>query len=364
MQIQAAVARQPGQIAIETVELDAPRDNEILVRLVATGICHTDLSAISLTLPSRLPMVPGHEGAGIVEAVGAAVTKVVPGDHVVMTYDYCGHCRACRDHAHTYCHHSVKYCFEGDRPDGSSTLQSERGPVHGSFFGQSSLATYSLCYDRNVVKVRKDAPLELLGPLACGIQTGAGAALNALKVSSKTDFAVFGAGAVGLSAILAARIAEAPRIVAVDISDERLALAREFGATETFNGAFGDAVAFIRSITEDGVLVALDTTGVPSVMQQAVAATAPRGACGWLAGVNPALEVPVNPTFLLPGRKVHGIIEGESHDPETFINQLIDWHMEGRFPFDRMCRFYAFENIEEALADSRSGSTIKPIVTF
>lgn len=364
MQIQAAVARQPGQLAIETLDLDTPRDNEILVRLVATGICHTDLSAISLTLPSRLPMVPGHEGAGIVEAVGAAVTKVAPGDHVVMTYDYCGHCRACRDHDHTYCHHSVKYCFEGDRPDGSPTLQSTDGPVHGSFFGQSSLATYALCYDRNVVKVRKDAPLELLGPLACGIQTGAGAALNALKVSSKTDFAVFGAGAVGLSAILAARIAGAPRIVAVDISDERLALAREFGATETFNGASGDAVAFIRSITEDGVLVALDTTGAPSVMQQAIAATAPRGTCGWLAGVNPSLEVPVNPTFLLPGRKVQGIIEGESHDPETFINQLIDWYMEGRFPFDRMCRFYAFSDIGQAFADSHHGRVIKPVVRF
>lgn len=364
MQIQAAVARQPGKITIETLELDAPRPNEILVRLVATGICHTDLSAINLTLPSRLPMVPGHEGAGIVEAVGQAVTKVAPGDHVVMTYDYCGHCRACRDHDHTYCHHSVKYCFEGDRPDGSSTLQSAHGAVHGSFFGQSSLASHALCYDRNVVKVRKDAPLELLGPLACGIQTGAGAALNALKVSPKTDFAVFGAGAVGLSAILAARIAGAPRIVAVDISEERLALAREFGATETFVGTSGDAVAFIRSITEDGVLAALDTTGVPAVMQQAVAATAPRGACGWLAGVNPALEVSVNPTFLLPGRKVQGIIEGESHDPQTFINQLIDWYMEGRFPFDRMCRFYPFEAVNQAFTDSHQGLVIKPIVRF
>jgi aryl-alcohol dehydrogenase len=152
--------------------------------------------------------------------------------------------------------------------------------------------------------------------------------------------------------------------VAVDISDERLSLAREFGATETFNGLTGDAVAFIRSITEDGVLVALDTTGVPSVMQQAVAATAPRGTCGWLAGVNPTLEVPVNPTFLLPGRKVQGIIEGESHDPETFINQLIDWYMEGSFPFDRMCQFYPFEAIDQAFRDSLEGRVIKPIVRF
>ncbi len=364
MKIEAAVAREPGKLAIETLELEAPRDNEILVRVVATGICHTDISAINQLLPARLPMVPGHEGAGIVEAVGRDVTKVAPGDHVVMTYDYCGSCRACRDRAFTYCHHAVERCFLGDRPDGSSTLFDCSSPVHGSFFGQSSLATYALCYDRNIVKVRKDAPLELLGPLACGIQTGAGAVLNALRVDESTDFAVFGAGAVGLSAVMAARVAEAPRIIAVDISDERLALAREFGATDTFNSRSGDAVAFIRSLTEGGVLRALDTSGVAAVMQQALASTAPRGACGWLAGVDPRLEVPVNPTFLLAGRRIQGIIEGESHDAEAFIGRLIDLHLDGRFPFDRMCRMYGFGDLDQALADSKSGRTVKPIIRF
>jgi aryl-alcohol dehydrogenase len=363
MRIEAVVAREKGKVSIEPLELDAPRDNEVLVRVVATGICHTDLSAMELILPARLPMVPGHEGAGIVEAVGSNVSHVSPGDHVVMTYDYCGECRACRDHDHTYCHRSVERCFVGDRPDGSSTLRDDAGtPVHGSFFGQSSLATYALCYDRNVVKVRSDAPLELLGPLACGIQTGAGAVLNALHVSERTDFAVFGAGAVGLSAVMAAKIAGAPRIFAVDISEDRLALARELGATDTFNPKDGDPVDFIRSNTEDGVLTSLDTSGVPTVMRQALECTAPRATCGWLAGVDPSLEIPVNPTFLLAGRSVKGIIEGESHDAAIFIGRLIDWFMEGRFPFDRLCRFYPFEDIDKALADSRSGRTIKPIV--
>lgn len=364
MKIEAVVARETGKTQIETLFLDAPRDNEILVRMVATGVCHTDISAIHQILPARLPMVPGHEGAGVVEAVGRAVTRVVPGDHVVMTYDYCGECRACHDHDHTYCHHAVERCFLGDRPDGSSTLTDGEQVVHGSFFGQSSLATYSLCYVRNVVKVRKDAPLELLGPLACGIQTGAGAALNALAVSEKTDFAVFGVGAVGLSAIMAARVAEAPRIIAVDVSDERLALARELGATDTFNSRSGDAVEFIRSITDGGVLRALDTSGVPKVMQQALASTAPRGACGWLAGVDPKLEVPVNPTFLLAGRRLQGIIEGDSHDAEAFIGKLVDLFMDGFFPFDRMCKFYAFEEFDQAIADAKAGRTIKPIIRF
>ncbi|TNB46207.1 NAD(P)-dependent alcohol dehydrogenase [Martelella lutilitoris] len=365
MRIQAAVAREPGTLVYETLDLDSPRDNEILVRVVATGICHTDLSAIGQLLPARLPMVPGHEGAGVVEAVGAGVTKVVPGDHVVMTYDYCGDCRACDDHDHTYCHHAVERCFLGDRPDGSATLHdAERKVVHGSFFGQSSLATYALCYDRNVVKVRKDAPLALLGPLACGIQTGAGAVLNALDVNANTDFAVFGAGAVGLSAVMAAHVAGAPIIIAVDISDDRLEMARALGATHVFNSKNGDPVAFIRSVTDGGVLRSLDTSGVPTVMQQALAATAPRGVCGWLAGVDPALEVPVNPTFLLAGRSVKGIIEGESHDAQAFISRLIDLYMDGRFPFDKLCRFYEMDQLAEALDDSRSGRTIKPIVRF
>ncbi|MCO6187868.1 NAD(P)-dependent alcohol dehydrogenase [Rhizobium sp. L1K21] len=365
MKIQAAVAREPGKLVYEALDLDAPRDNEILVRIVATGICHTDLSAIEQLLPARLPMVPGHEGAGIVVAVGADVTKVVPGDHVVMTYDYCGDCRACNDHDHTYCHHAVERCFFGDRPDGSSTLHDgQQAVVHGSFFGQSSLATHALCYDRNVVKVSKEAPLELLGPLACGIQTGAGAVFNALAVDEKTDFAVFGAGAVGLSAVMAAHVAEAPVIIAVDISDDRLETARALGATHVFNSKNGDPVAFIRSLTDGGVLRSLDTSGVPTVMQQALASTAPRGTCGWLAGVDPSLEVPINPTFLLAGRSVKGIIEGESHDAQAFITRLIDLYMDGRFPFDRLCRFYEMDQLAEALADSKFGRTIKPIIRF
>ncbi|WP_434287342.1 NAD(P)-dependent alcohol dehydrogenase [Celeribacter sp. SCSIO 80788] len=365
MKIQAAVARQTGQLAYETLDLDAPRANEILVRVVATGICHTDLSAINQVLPARLPMVPGHEGAGIVEAVGADVTKVQVGDHVVMTYDYCDDCRACHDHDYTYCHHSVERCFLGDRPDGSTTLtDADHKTVHGSFFGQSSLATYALCYDRNVVKVRKDAPLELLGPLACGIQTGAGAVFNALDVTDKTDFAVFGAGAVGLSAIMAAHVAKAPIIIAVDISDERLALAKELGATHTFNPKNGDALEFIHGITDGGVLRALDTSGVPAVMQQALASTAPRGTCGWLAGVDPKLEVPINPTFLLTGRSVKGIIEGESHDAQAFISKLVDLYLDGKFPFDTLCKFYDMDDLDQAMADGKSGKTIKPIVRF
>lgn len=364
MKIESAICRHVGKIAIETIDLEEPRENEVLVRNIATGICHTDISVMNQVLPAPLPIALGHEGAGIVEKVGAKVTNVAIGDHVVMTYDYCGTCPSCLAGKQTYCHNSFDYCFGGYRPDGSSPISKDGEALHGSFFGQSSLSTYSLCYDRNIVKVRKDAPLELLGPLACGIQTGAGAVLNALKVKKGSDFAVFGAGAVGLSAIMAAKIAGARHIIAVDVAPERLELARQLGATDIINGTSENVLEKIAGLTEGGVMYSLDTSGVETVMQQAVMSLAPRGTCGWLAGVSPDMNVTVNPLFLLYGRSIRGIIEGDAHDASAFINQLIDWHMEGKFPFDKLIKTYPFSEIETAIIDTKSGSAIKPIIVF
>lgn len=364
MQIQAAIVRESGKIAVETVDLDAPRDNEILVRNVATGICHTDLLVMNQVLPAPLPMALGHEGAGIVVKVGANVTKVVPGDHVLMSYDYCGDCPSCNANKQTYCHQSFEYSFGGRRPDGSATLSKDGTPIGSSFFGQSSFATHSLCYDRNVVKVRKDAPLELLGPLGCGIQTGAGAILNALDVEKGSDVAIFGAGAVGLAAIMAAKIAGARRIFAIDVKPDRLALARELGATHAINGASEEALALIAEHTDAGVMYALDTTGVKPVMSQAVACLAPRGTCVWIAGVSPDMNIEVNPLFLLYGRSVRGVIEGDSHDAQAFITRLIDLYMDGKFPFDRLIKTYPFAEFSKAMSDGKSGAAIKPVVVF
>lgn len=364
MKIKAAISRETGKIGIETIEIEEPRDNEILVRMVATGICHTDLSVMEQILPAPLPIALGHEGAGIVEKVGSKVTKVVPGDHVVMTYDYCGHCPSCDDGDHTYCHNSYDYCFGGNRPDGSSALSQDGQPVNSSFFGQSSLATFALCYDRNIIKVRKDAPLQLLGPLACGIQTGAGAILNVLKVKEASDLAIFGAGAVGLSAVMAAKLSNAEKIIVVDIVPERLELAKKLGATHVINGAKEDVLARIAELTDGGVMYSLDTSGVPSVMQQSVLSLAPRGTCGWLAGVSPELNIEINPLFLLYGRSIRGLIEGDSHDAQAFINKLLDWYMEGKFPFDKLIETYPFDDLENAMKDAKTGAAIKPVVVF
>ena len=363
MKIRAAVAREGNPYPrFEDVELSGPREDEVLVRMVATGVCHTDLKAASVFAFVPRPVVLGHEGAGVVERVGAAVTKVVSGDHVVLSFSYCGHCRSCREGEPAYCHEQFALNFFCDRPDHSHHLSGGGVPIHGDFFGQSSFATHVIATERNVVKVRKDAPLELLGPLGCGIQTGAGAILNDFKIRPGQSLAVFGVGSVGLSAVMAARIAGASRIVAVDRHPHRLEFAREFGAHDTLLAGGEPVAGEIMRLTGEWVDFALDTTGAPQVMRDAIDVLAPRGTCGFVTGPQgDLLGVPVR--NLLLGRKIRGIIEGNSN-PDLFIPLLVDLFMAGRLPFDRFVRFYDHEKIAEAFADTESGKTIKPILRF
>jgi aryl-alcohol dehydrogenase len=256
----------------------------------------------------------------------------------------------------------MRRSFGGRRPDGSVTLHQGEHPVHGSFFGQSSFATYSLCTARNAVKVRRDAPLELLGPLGCGVQTGAGAVINSLAVRPGQSIAVFGAGAVGLSAIMAARLVGASHVVAFDRVDSRLKLARELGATHVADPSQGSVADILRQITGGGVDFALDTTGVLPVMQHAIGGLAVRGTFAYVANTKAMEPLPLALAPLMArGGTIRGVIQGDS-DPHRFIPMLLDYYMEGRFPFDRMVKFYAFDQINEAIEDSRQGSTIKPIL--
>src|SRR5262245_31404181 len=206
MQIRAAVATAKSEpFAIEALEIDDPRDDEVLVRMVGVGICHTDLIVRDQYYPTPLPAVLGHEGAGVVERVGARVTKVQPGDHVVLSYLSCGTCPNCQRGQMFYCPQLFALNFGGGRLDGSKALRRRDSAISSHFFGQSSFATRAIANQRNAVKVSPDAPLHLLGPLGCGIQTGAGAVMNSLNPRAGSSIAVFGAGAVGTSAIMAAR---------------------------------------------------------------------------------------------------------------------------------------------------------------
>src|SRR5690554_2598505 len=241
MKIQAAVTRAQGEeFALEEVSLSAPKANEVLIKVVATGVCHTDAVARDLGI-SPYPIVLGHEGSGVVEQIGENVTSLAPGDHVVMSFAHCGQCENCLTGHPTVCSRFNELNFGGRMED--DTYRLHQGDTElGTFFGQSSFGTYVVAHERNVVKVDKDVDLALLGPLGCGIQTGAGTVLNRLKPAFGTSIAIYGCGAVGLSAIMAARIAGCQQIFAIDVHDSRLQLARELGATHTLNGKQVDVV--------------------------------------------------------------------------------------------------------------------------
>ena len=363
-EFQAAVVRNKGgPFALEPVRIEEVRRDEVMVRIVATGMCHTDMVARDQVYPVPQPIVLGHEGAGVVTAVGVDVEKVVPGDHVVLTFLSCGHCRACLEGAPASCENFNELNFSGHRHDGSHVLSDAAGnTLNDRFFGQSSFAAYAIANVRNVVKVRNDAPLELLGPLGCGIQTGAGAVINALRVCAGASFAAFGGGAVGLSAVMAAVVTGATTIFAVDVVPSRLELAKTLGATHVINSREQDPVEAIRKVTRTGVDLSLDSTGRPEVTRSAVDALRPRGLCGVIGAYKPGANLAIDANDLMQScKRIRGIVEGDSV-PDIFIPHLVDLFMQGRFPFDRLVKFYDFNEINTAAADSEKGGTIKPIV--
>src|SRR5690606_25873469 len=323
----------------------------------------TDMVARDKVYDVPHPIVLGHEGAGVVERVGADVRAVEPGDHVVLSYQPCGRCAPCLVGKPFYCIHTYALCFGGARLDGTTSTTDERGePVHDHFFGQSSFGTYALANDRNVVKVPKEAPLERLGPLGCGIQTGAGAVINALRVQPGSSFVVFGAGAVGLSAVMAARVSGATTIIAADVVPSRLELAKKLGATHTIDSKTENPVEAIRELTGGGADASLEATGIPAVLRQAIEAIGVTGTCGIVGAAPLGAEASFDVNdVMIPGKTIRGILQGESV-PDIFIPRLVDLHMKGLFPFDKLVKFYTLEEINQAAEDSEKGVTIKPII--
>jgi len=365
----ALVETAGASFCLAEVELDDPRPDEVIVRVTAAGICHTDLGVAAGALPFPLPGVLGHEGAGIVEAVGAAVTRVQPGDHVLLSFTSCGRCANCRDGHPAYCLTWLPLnLLGGARADGSVTIRRDGAALGGHFFGQSSFARLAVVDERSLVRVPEGAPLDLLAPLGCGVQTGVGAVINVLRPPPGATIVVTGAGAVGLSAVMAARLTPATRIIAVDRVADRLALARELGATDTLDTSdLGSGAGLAASLADltggrgaDGVI---ETTGNAQVLADAIGALAVRG-CAVVVGA-PAFgtQVPVDVNFLLPGRTITGLTLGDS-ETETLLPTLVDLVAAGRLPVERLVRHYKFEDINTAVADMAAGTAIKPVLTF
>jgi len=362
MTVLAAVCRENGKpLQIEEVELEEPRSDEIRVRMSASGICHTDLSMINTPGRVPLPIVLGHEGAGVVEEVGGAVKDLEPGDHVVLSFGFCGHCASCNQGAPYHCEEMHTLNFGGSRSDGSSPITQKGERMNGMFFTQSSFATHAIAPAKSAVKVSGDIPFELLAPLGCGVQTGAGTVLNIFRATIGSSVAIFGSGSVGLSAVMAAKVAGCSKIIAVDLFESRLQMARELGATHGINPEKENAVDRIREITGTGVDYAFDNTGNGKVIEAAFACLTKRGQCAIAAGFG--VEITLNAMEILRGKRIGGVTEGESV-PRVFIPQLIELYRQGRFPFDRLITPYEFKDINEAIEDSKSGKVVKPVLKF
>lgn len=363
----AAVVEAPGKpFTLERVEVADLKPGEVLVRMVAAGLCHTDLSVQAGHIPFALPGVLGHEGAGIVEEVGEGVTGIDTGDAVVLSFTSCGRCRQCRSGHPAYCATWVPdNMFNGGvRADGSAVVSREGGDLGGRFFGQSSFSATAVVDQRCVVKVDQDLPLELLAPLGCGIQTGAGTVLNVLRPEAGSALAVFGTGAVGLAAIGAAALSPLTTVVAVDRVDSRLELALELGATHRINAETEDVAARLTEITGGaGLDYAVDTTANMTVLRTAVEALGIFGTAAAVGAAALGTQLELDYTGMLPGRSVVGVTEGDS-DPATFIPLLAELYRSNRLPLDKIVRTYPFSEINQAAADTREGKTIKPVLLF
>ncbi|OBT72135.1 hypothetical protein VF21_08770 [Pseudogymnoascus sp. 05NY08] len=351
---------------------DNLHDNEVLIRMKATGVCHTDLNFSNETsIPGLFPAVFGHEGAGTVLSTGPSVTTLHPGDTVLTSYTSCGTCPSCTTHHTSFCRTWEHDNFGVGRPDGSKAYSSSTSSgeaITSHFFGQSSFARHAVVMERSVIKVPADAPLQLLAPLGCGIMTGAGAMLNVLKPTSSSVVAVVGAGAVGLAAIMALKLnKEMPRmVIAVDIIQARLDMARKYGATHVINSAeVKDLKAALLEITDgEGVSGSIDCTGRAEVVNSLMEATAKRGMVVSV-GVG-KLDATVSANIfntVNSGRIYTGCCMGSCY-PQEFIPMLVEAWKRGDFPFTELIRTYPAQEMDGAVKAVLDGSVVKAVLIW
>jgi aryl-alcohol dehydrogenase len=361
----AVTASQGAPFELRDLVVDDPRDDEIVVRIVASGICHTDVSAQNQVIPFPLPALLGHEGAGVVERVGRGVQTFNEGDHVVVSFNFCGECIQCVTGRPVQCDTWVpRNLVGGSRMDGSSPIHlADGGPLHAHFFGQSSFATRVVVRAAAAIRVPQEAPLPMLAPLVCGFQTGAATMLQVLAPELGHTVAIFGAGGVGLAALMAAMLTPANRVIVIDVVPERLALAKELGATHTVNAATDDSVEAINEITGGrGPDRIIEASGNTAVLKQALTSMATDSIVAIVGAPPFGSEVAVDVLdAIVKGPRIIGVNQGRSV-PRVVVPALVDHFLSGRMPFDKLIRTYPLADINDAIHDMHSGATIKPVL--
>lgn len=360
-----AAVLENGALTIADVEYGEPGRGEVLVRLVASGLCHTDLGVIAGGVPFPTPGIIGHEGAGVVERVGPGVGSVAPGDKVLLSFTSCGDCGGCESGHPAYCETWVPRNLMGMLRAGDSGTVTRGGePVAAHFFGQSSFGTWAIADERSIVKVATDADLTVLAPLGCGILTGFGSMWNVLDPGPEHVVAVYGTGAVGLSAVIAAALRTPARLIAIDLVDERLELARELGATDTINAGTEDVATRLSQITGGrGVDLSFDTTGSPRVARGALDAAATRGTVLVCGAPPPGTEIPVDIQAILTGKVLRGVTMGDTL-PQELIPRLVELHAAGKLPLEKLEQRYTLDEISRAADDMHHGRTVKPVIVY
>lgn len=346
-------------MSLETVELDDLRDGEILVRIDACGICHTDAKYRHVV---PLPAVFGHEGTGVVEATGQGVSAVRPGDRVIMSYAFCGACPCCENNQPYMCENMHELTFTGMRPDGSSAISLDGKPISGSFFQQSSFASHAITLEKTVVPVEVDLPPEMLAAIPCGVQTGAGVIINTFDVREDESVIVFGAGTVGLSAVMAAKMIGAATIICVDVIQSRLDLAMELGATHVLNVNDGEIPTRVKEILPRGAQYAFDASATVGALEDAMECIGQGGKIAVVSFPDGGKKFPftTRSLFIHVG-SLQGTIQGHSV-PRKFIPGMIEWQQQGLFPYEKLITTYDFADINQAFSDAESGTVIKPVL--
>lgn len=349
---------------VEEVTLDEPQDHEVLVKLAAAGTCHSDLHFLKGDIPVAMPVVMGHEGAGIVEKVGPGVTTLQPGDHVVLMVAFsCGKCPYCVTGRPTLCVENMPIQLMGTLPGGGIRLHKGDQELH-HLFGLACFAEYTVVHERSVVKIREDAPLDVVCLLGCGTSTGIGAVLNTAGIKAGESIVIYGCGGVGLSAVMAAKLAGAGMIIAVDTLEQKLEMAKDFGADYVVNASQEDPKQKAFELTGIGVDYAVPCVGNADAIMQAFGSIHSGGKCV-VVGLPPiSINLSVAPFELLLGKVLTGTTQG---DIQALVDvpRYIDLFMDGKLPIDKLItKNCDLDEINEAYGELERGEVIRTVIRF
>ena len=359
--MKAAIFREVGQpLEIENISISKPGPREVLIRTAAAGVCHSDLHFIEGLYPAQTPMVLGHESAGVVEQVGSDVTYVKPGDHVITCLSvFCGHCEQCLTG-----HMSLCASPEVRREADEEPRLAQEGKIVNQFANLSSFAEQMLIHEHALVKIREDMPLDRAALLGCAVTTGVGSVFHTAAVEPGSTVAVIGCGGVGLSCINGAAIAGAGRIIAVDMVDSKLAMAKEFGATDIVNGSAGDAVQQVIEMTGGGVQYSFEAIGLKQTAEDAFNMLRAGGAATIIGMIPVGTKIELMGAAFLQERKIQGSFMG-SNRFRIDMPRFIDFYLQGKLHLDQMIsKRIQLEQINEAFADMKTGALARSVIVF